>query len=175
MSLIVSDEPEVIIVESESTSFSEIDVFSGLTINTSGASSADTLNLNPPIVGYGTTVQGAIENLVENVDTWTPTTANVVATRNSQYIAINNTPSPIQIIIPTGAPLGFEFSVLGSLGTYQITQNPGHQIQFGNVLTTNGSSGGISSSTEGDYLRLVCIQSPNKWAVISAIGNLTFF
>lgn len=172
MSLIVSDEPEVIIVESESLSFSEVDVFSGLTINTSGASSADTLNLSPPIAGYGTTVQSAIEELV---DTWIPITTNVVATKNSQYIAVNNTLSPLQIIIPTSAPLGFEFSVLGSLGTYQITQNPGQQIQFGNVLTTNGSSGGIYSSTEGDYLRLVCIQSPNKWAVISAIGNLTFF
>ena len=175
MSQTIFDVPNTVVVVSvETPSVFEVDVFTDVTLGSS-SNTADTLNLNPLLPGYGTTAQSAIEELVSSVDTWTSVTANVVTRTHSKYISINNTPNPIQFILPINAPLGFEFSVLASLGTHQITQNASQQIQFGNITTTNGSSGGIYSDTPGDYLKLVCIQSPNKWAVISAIGNLTFF
>jgi hypothetical protein len=168
------DEPDTIVVSIETPPVFDVEVFTDLTINNTGTQ-ADQIILNPDLPGYGPTTQTALTEIVSTIDKWTSITSNTVATKNSRYIVDNTATNPIQIIIPTNATLGFEFSVLSSLGTYQITQNPGQQIKFGDILTTNGSGGGILSETEGDYLTVVCTRSPNSWSVISAIGNLTFF
>jgi hypothetical protein len=136
---------------------------------------ADLVTLNPVISGLGTNVQTALEALAIADNNWILITTNVVATRNARYIVDNVTPTPVQIIIPTSALMGFEFSVLAAQGEFQITQNPTQEIIFGDMLTTNGVTGGILSSTEGDYIKLVCIRSPSIWAAISVIGNLNFF
>jgi hypothetical protein len=136
---------------------------------------ADLVPLNPLISGLGTNVQTALEALLTVDNNWTLINTNVVAVRNARYIVDNIAPTPVQIILPTSAVAGFEFDVVAALGTFQITQNPTQQIIFGNILTTNGVTGGVSSTTEGDYIKLVCIRSPSIWAVISAIGNLNFF
>jgi hypothetical protein len=137
------------------------------------AGTADIITLNPVIAGFGLTVQNALNRLTGG--SWSSLATNVIAIKGADYIVNNPNPLPVQIILPTNPDFGFEFSVLSGEGTYQITQNMIQQIRFGNVVSTNGSSGGILSSQDGDYVKVVCVRVPNLWAVIGAVGNLSFF
>jgi hypothetical protein len=76
--------------------------------------------------------------------------------------------------LPTTAAFGTIIQVAGkSSGGWAIAQNTGQTIHFGNVSTTTGASGSLSSSNQNDYVRLLCTTSNTTWNVIGSIGNIT--
>jgi hypothetical protein len=58
-------------------------------------------------------------------------------------------------------------------GGWKIAQLSGQSIRHGNVITTTGTGGSLSSTAQGNSVKLVCLQSGAGWQVISSMGNLT--
>jgi hypothetical protein len=55
--------------------------------------------------------------------------------------------------------------------SWSIAQGAGQSILLGNVATTAGVGGSLTSTQQGDTLRLVC-RTPNlRWVVVSSLGN----
>jgi hypothetical protein len=55
---------------------------------------------------------------------------------------------------------------------FSILQNSGQSIEYGIALTTVGVAGSLSSTRQGDSLRLICINPDTAWQVTSSVGNL---
>jgi hypothetical protein len=76
--------------------------------------------------------------------------------------------------LPSTAAFGTIIQVAGkSSGGWTIAQNTGQTIHFGNLSTTTGTSGSLSSSNQNDYVRLLCTIANTTWNVIGSIGNIT--
>src|ERR1700761_723533 len=58
-------------------------------------------------------------------------------------------------------------------GGWQISQNSGQTIHFGDDNTTSGVSGNIASQNSNDCLELLCTTDNTDFTVLSSIGNLT--
>ena len=81
----------------------------------------------------------------------------------------------LTLTLPTVAATGTTLRVTGmntALG-WSIAQNAGQQVHFGNLSTTAGVGGSISSTLTRDSIELVRVVENLEWGVISAIGNLT--
>lgn len=104
---------------------------------------------------------------------WTKVLIDTPLASNNGYI-----PAAVGLVsfaLPGGFAVGDEIRIAGSGtgGGWTITQSPGQYIQFGNISSTLGSSGSISSTNSGDCVELVCITPNTAFAVISSIGNIT--
>jgi hypothetical protein len=76
--------------------------------------------------------------------------------------------------LPSTAAFGTIIQVAGkSSGGWTIAQNTGQTIHFGNLSTTTGTSGSLSSSNQNDYVRILCTIANTTWNVIGSIGNIT--
>ena len=59
------------------------------------------------------------------------------------------------------------------VGLYTIAQATGQQIHFGNIASTLGAGGSVSSILEYDCIRLRCLTANTIWVVVSSVGNFT--
>lgn len=57
--------------------------------------------------------------------------------------------------------------------SFTIAQGAGQQIRIGNVATTAGVFGSLSSTQQGDSIKMVCSKANLKWNVLSSMGNPT--
>ena len=75
--------------------------------------------------------------------------------------------------LPAAAAFGTIIEVMGDgAGGWTITQAAGQSIRYGNVATTIGAGGSLSSSNRYDCVRLICRVADTTWTVVSAIGVL---
>ncbi len=101
------------------------------------------------------------------------TTSAVSLVPNTNYI-VNNGASLVTFTLPTTAVFASEIQIAGvSTGGWTIAQNAGQSINFGNLATTAGASGSLSSTNQNDYVELVCTTANTTWNVIGSIGMLT--
>ena len=58
---------------------------------------------------------------------------------------------------------------------WTITQSLGQQIEYGNLATTSGAGGSLTSIsiTGGDAVKLLCTNDNTNFVILSSIGNLT--
>jgi len=79
------------------------------------------------------------------------------------------------LLLPPVSVLGdiIEITIDGSAG-FQVTQGAGQSIKFGNQATTAGVGGSISTTGQGDTIRMVCQTANLKWNILASMGNLTF-
>lgn len=61
--------------------------------------------------------------------------------------------------------------VLKGATSWQITQAAGQSIELGNATTTVGIGGSLTSTSQGDSLRMVCMTANLTWVVLSGNGN----
>jgi hypothetical protein len=103
---------------------------------------------------------------------WQTISANQTLVINTGYFCISPG-GALSLALPATAIIGdiIEVTLDGST-SWTITQSAGQQIRFGNVQTTSGAGGSISSTASGDTIRIVA-QTATKWNVISSVGNLT--
>jgi hypothetical protein len=103
---------------------------------------------------------------------WQSISANTTLGINSGYFCVGG--SNLQLLLPVVSSIGdiIEVALIGSTG-FTITQNPSQFIKFGNLQTTSGISGSLSSTNQGDYLKLICYITNLSWIAISSVGNLT--
>lgn len=117
-------------------------------------------------------VRGKIESMGSSI-TWSEvTTTSQSAAVNKGYIA--NNAGLVTITLPTTAPIGSIVRVAGKgTGGWRLAQNASEVIHFGDVDTTIGTGGSLSSVNRYDSIELVCIVANNEWVVLSSVGNIT--
>lgn len=92
---------------------------------------------------------------------------------NTGYIANNG--SLVTMTLPATAAVGSVIEVAGNgSGGWSITQNSGQTIHFGNVNTTTGVGGSLSSTNRYDSLQMVCTVANTDFVVKACMGNITF-
>jgi hypothetical protein len=81
----------------------------------------------------------------------------------------------VTLTLPTTATFGSALAVIGKgVGGWLIAQNNGQNIQIGNVSSTGGATGSVSSTNNFDSLYLVCTVANTTWTCLGAPqGTLT--
>ena len=98
-------------------------------------------------------------------------TGTVAMAVNTGYI--NGNAGLTTLTLPATAAVGDIQEVCGEgAGGWTIAQNAGQQIQFGNLATTAGVGGSISSTNRYDTIKLVCRVANTTWSVLSNVGVL---
>jgi hypothetical protein len=91
---------------------------------------------------------------------------------NMGYVAENAglTTFTLPSVCPAGAVIGV---VAGTAAGWTLTQNAGQNVQVGELSSTVGVGGSVSSTQIGDALQLVCSVANTTFIAISVIGTLT--
>lgn len=87
------------------------------------------------------------------------------------------------IICTGGAALSFSLPAVSSVGdlieitldgstSWSVTQAANQQIRVSNTQTTLGVGGSLTSTNQGDSIRMVCSVANLRWNVLSVVGNL---
>lgn len=106
---------------------------------------------------------------------WNNVTSGTQALSPEQGYVTNNGASLVTYTLPVLAAFGTVISVAGfSSGGWTIAQNALQSIVFGNVSTTVGIGGSLSSTNGGDQVDLLCVVANTTWVVRDTIGNLTY-
>lgn len=97
--------------------------------------------------------------------TWTEVTGTSdIMTENTGWIT--NNAGLVTLTLPTTAAIGTALSIVGKgAGGWIIGQLTGQNIQVGNVSTTVGFPGSISSSNRFDSVNLICTTADTTWTV----------
>ncbi|MFQ5685106.1 MAG: beta strand repeat-containing protein [Candidatus Scalindua sp.] len=78
------------------------------------------------------------------------------------------------LTLPATAKVGDTFeAVLDGATSWQIAQNAGQQIRVGNVQTTAGAGGSITSTAQGDWIQIVCSVANTTFVANVKEGLLT--
>lgn len=106
--------------------------------------------------------------------TWSEVTGtSQAAAVNSAYV-VNNA-GLVTVTLPDTAAVGDIVRVVGKgAGGWKVAQNASESINFGNVTTTTGVGGYISSTLRYDSVELVCTVANTTWTAISSVGNITY-
>lgn len=105
--------------------------------------------------------------------TWNLLSSNNPTVANNGYFLV----SPggvISLSLPASSALGdvVEIVVRGATG-FVLNQAAGQKVYIGANSTTTGVTGTITSTAQGDSLRLVCSVANLEWSVVSSIGSFT--
>ena len=129
-----------------------------------------TPNLGTPSALTLTNATGLPFTSVTNRDSITTNTSTTGITQNG-YLA--NNASLVTVAAPATCSVGDYFAVTGmGAGGWKISQAASQQIHFGNLNTTAGTSGYISSNNRYDAISMLCSVANLEWIVTSSIGNL---
>lgn len=121
-------------------------------------------------VGSGNTIT---INLSALASAWTRITADQTLGVNKGYFCVSPG-GALSLALPAVSVVGDEIEVsLDGATSFTITQGAGQSIKDGNVETTAGVGGSLSSTQQGDTFKIVCSVANLRWNVISEIGNLT--
>lgn len=124
---------------------------------------------SPTGTGYftGVSTQPDIEDI-----SWQRITTNVAMLPDSGYFCIAPGGN-LQLTLPATSLLGDVIEVnLNGATSWQIKQGAGQQIFIANGSTTLGATGTLTSTAQGDSVRMICSVANLTWNVISFIGNL---
>jgi hypothetical protein len=105
--------------------------------------------------------------------TWQAISASQTASNYNGYINTGN--SAVVITLPTTAAVGTEIAIGDDSGTGSIAfaQNASQSIRFGNSVTTVGTGGSLTSTSQGDVITIVCYVANTTWLVVQSQGNWT--
>ena len=100
-------------------------------------------------------------------------TASVTRAVNTGYTSDDGA-SLVTFTLPATASIGDFVEINGkAAGLYTIAQASGQQIHFGNLASTLGATGTVSSTLQYDCIRLRCVTANTIWVVVSSVGNFT--
>lgn len=130
------------------------------------------INANVTIDAYGriTNASNGSSGVTYTVLDSSVTTQTPAA--NSGYVATNT--STVTFSLPTtGITAGSIISVIGfGSGGWTVTQQAGQSIAFGNMTTTIGTGGSLSSTYQTDAITLICVTDNTAFTTLNAVGNL---
>lgn len=125
----------------------------------------------------GTTTSGAGNTITITVSgsglTWSTISASQMLVINSGYFCIAPG-GALTLLLPAVSNIGDQIEILLDGATsFSVTQGAGQSIRLGNLATTVGVGGSLTTTQQGDTLVLVCQTANLKWNVLSSMGNLT--
>ena len=98
----------------------------------------------------------------------------------SQTLAVNNgyfcaaPGGALALALPAVSAVGDTIAVsLVGATSWTITQGVGQEMSYGNLVTTNGVGGSVTSTEQGDTIMFVCNVANVDWTIISSVGNPT--
>ena len=95
-------------------------------------------------------------------------------TMNVDTGSLANKGTLLTLTLPSTSAVGKTVRVAGmNTGLWKIAQASNQYIKFGNLSTTTGTGGSLSSTQAYDAVELVCIEADKGWVVVSSIGNIT--
>ena len=104
---------------------------------------------------------------------WQTITASQTLAVSNGYICISPG-GALALLLPAVSSIGNVIEVvLDGATSFSITQGAGQSIRIGNTATTAGVGGSITSTQQGDSIRMVCSVANLKWNVLSSMGNPT--
>ncbi len=105
---------------------------------------------------------------------WVDETGSSVTMATNTGYTSDDGASLVTFTLPTTSAIGdwVEINGKGS-GGWTIVQATGQQIHLGNLTSTLGATGTLSSSNQWDCVRLRCLTANTIWTIVSAVGNLT--
>lgn len=104
---------------------------------------------------------------------WNLISVNTVGLANNGYIAISPG-GALTVSLPATSAVGDIFElVLDGATSWQLTQAAGQQVRLGALTTTLGAGGSLTSTGQGDYIRLVCRVANTIWTAVGYTGVIT--
>jgi len=104
--------------------------------------------------------------------TWNSSNTTQSMTVDNGYVTTAATLTTFTL--PSTIAFGKTVEIAGdSSGLWQLNQNSGQQIRFGNTATTV-TSGVLSATSQGDCIKLLCVNANTSFIVTSSIGNIFF-
>lgn len=101
--------------------------------------------------------------------------ANIVVVTSASQAMVSNTTYQVNfaslctLTLPTTSNLGDIIKITGlGAGGWSIAQNAGQNIQMGNVSSTVGVGGSVSSSNRYDGIELFCSVANTTWQTITS-------
>jgi hypothetical protein len=93
---------------------------------------------------------------------------------NKGYIC-NHAATRVELTLPSTAVVGTIIRVTGiGVAGWMLKQNASQVVHFGNVDTTTGTGGSLSSTHDRDSIELVCVVANTDWNILSAVGNISY-
>jgi hypothetical protein len=109
--------------------------------------------------------------------TWIEATIATTLAVNKGYITKIAIPGLLTYTLPATAVQGDTIEIVGySAGGFSIAQNATNQsIRLGNVTSTIGVGGSVSSTLASDSLKMVCVTggASTEWVITYAVGAFT--
>lgn len=103
---------------------------------------------------------------------WQIVTTATALTDGVGYFA--NAVGSVAFSLPATSSVGDTYQIVAmSSGGWSISQSAGQQMRLGNVASTLGASGSISSTAQGDWIELACSVANTNWIANAVQGNLT--
>jgi len=103
---------------------------------------------------------------------WNVVNGTVFMSASTGYIASGS--SVVNFTLPTVASVGSIVEVGGyGSGGWSISYTTNQKIYFGNIITTT-TTGTLSSTAQGDSVKLLCVLANTDFLVLSAVGNLSY-
>jgi len=134
----------------------DITIHGGPGIITTGNAGTYTVTINSTAVG----------------SSWSNTTSNTSMISNVSYFCSGG--ANLILSLPLVSTFGDEIEiVLDGSTSFSIHQAAGQQIRLGSSTTTLGTGGSLTSTQQGDSVRMVCKIANTLWTVLSVEGNLT--
>jgi hypothetical protein len=107
----------------------------------------------------------------QNLPWLTISAASYQLTTNTGYFI--NRPSLVMLTMPVSSNVGDIISITSiNSGGFQIAQQDGMNILFGNKYTSTGAAGYLSSTLLGDCIDLRCAIPGSLWVVRNPQGNI---
>jgi len=104
--------------------------------------------------------------------TWSAINANQTLVVNEGYICVAPG-GDLDLTLPAVSSAGDEIEItLDGATSFSVLQGAGQQIRVGAVETTLGAGGSITTTAQGDSIRMVCSDANLRWNVVSSMGNL---
>ena len=131
--------------------------------------------LNTITAGTGVTVTNGPGTITIAATTGTLTWQTITASQGllveHGYICIS-AGGALALSLPAVSAVGDIIEVtLDGATSWSITQGAGQSIRIGNTATTAGVGGSLTSTQQGDSIRMVCSVANLKWNVLSSMGN----
>ena len=122
----------------------------------------------------GTTTTAVWTECINPQSNWVDVITTPIAMIANMSYVTDNGATLSTFTLPLTSAFGTIIQVAGkSAGGWTIAQNAGQSVNFGNLSTTTGVGGSLSSSNQNDYVKLLCTTANTVWSVIGSIGNIT--
>ena len=111
---------------------------------------------------------------ISDMDTsWSSVSASQAMVSNMGYFVVSPG-GAVVLTLPATSVQGDVIQVaLDGATSFRIAQGAGQSIVYGNQTTTTGVGGSVTSTQQGDTIRIVNRIPNQRWVVVSSLGNLT--